>query len=182
MSNDKIITELPLIRRYSRHNESQDIRFRAFLKFSNVSNAKLDTVVQETTDQVWKQVDCTKCANCCKTLDVVVDDADVKRLAEELKVSVKSFEHKYVAMRVGREKFLKGQPCVFLGDDNACRVYEHRPQACRDFPYLHAKDFRSRSLTMLANVDLCPIVFNVWQILKQRFWTESVSRGRHHRQ
>jgi hypothetical protein len=53
-------------------------------------------------------------------------------------------------------------------------VYEDRPQACRDFPYLHTKGFRGRSLTALANATMCPIVFNVWQRLKQRLW----GRGR----
>jgi len=47
-------------------------------------------------------------------------------------------------------------------------VYEDRPQACRDFPYVHEPNFRSRTLSMIDNTATCPIVFNVWQQLKGR--------------
>ena len=63
---DKIIRDIPLIQRYSRHNEGEDFAFRAFLKGRlNLSDEELDAVAQETTDEVWKQIDCLTCGNCC---------------------------------------------------------------------------------------------------------------------
>ncbi len=175
---EKLITEIPLIARYSRHNEDQDCRFRAYIKLSNLSNAKLDSIVQESTEQVWKQIDCTKCANCCKVLQVVIDDSDIKRLAARVKSSIKAFESKYVSVGRDKVKYFKGQPCPFLGDDNKCQVYEDRPTACHDFPYLHKEDFRSRSLMMLSNLEICPIVFNVWADLKEKMWSRARPRGK----
>ena len=165
----RIIREIPLIQRYARHNEAEDYRFREFLKTRlNMTVEATDAIVKETTDHVWQQIDCTKCANCCRTLEVVVDNNDVDRLARRLGVTPAQFARRYVAVADDRTKHLATSPCVFLGDDNRCTVYEDRPQACRDFPYLHDKHFVSRSLMMIANTSVCPIVFNVWQSLKEK--------------
>ena len=170
MSNDSLIRDIPLIERYSRHNEAEDYRFRDFLKTRlNLSNAELDAVVRETTDAVWQQIDCTTCAHCCKTLQIVVDDADIQRLARRLETTPQAFAAQYVAVDTDKTRLFRSQPCPLLGPDNRCTVYEDRPKACRDFPYLHDKDFRSRTLAMIENAALCPIVFNVWRELKRKF-------------
>jgi uncharacterized protein len=164
-----IVREIPLIERYSRHNEADDIRFRTFLKVrSNLTTEQTDAIVRDTTDEVWSQIDCTKCAHCCRTLDVVVDAADIGRLADHLKISRREFARRYVRVDDDKTRYLSSRPCVFLGDDNRCTVYEHRPAACRDFPYLHKPHFVSRSMSMLINSSVCPIVFNVLQALKPR--------------
>jgi Fe-S-cluster containining protein len=168
---DQIIRDISLIARYSRHNEAQDYRFRTFLKVEcDLSNKKLDSIVQETTDEVWRQIDCTTCANCCKTLQIIVDDADIRRLSARLGMSFPSFSKKYVLVAEDKTKYFASTPCVFLGADNRCTVYEDRPQACRDFPYLHSDGFRNRTFMMIDNCNTCPIVFNVWQRLKSRLW------------
>lgn len=170
VDSQRIIREIPLIQRYARHNEAEDYRFRAFLKGRlNLSTSATDAIVKETTDEVWQQIDCTKCAHCCRTLQVVVDSKDVSRLATRLGLTPRQFARRYVAVAEDKTKYFASSPCVFLGDDNRCTVYEDRPQACRDFPYLHDEHFTGRSLMMIANTAVCPIVFNVWQALKTRF-------------
>jgi Fe-S-cluster containining protein len=167
---DQIIRDLPRIARYARHNEEQDYRFRDYLKNElAVPDAELDASVRGITDAVWSQIECTSCAHCCKRLQIVVDDRDIRRLADRLKMAVGAFKARYVAVAADKVKHFVSSPCPFLGDDGFCTVYEDRPQACRDFPYLHDAGFRSRSLTMVENVGFCPIVFNVWQELKQRY-------------
>jgi Fe-S-cluster containining protein len=166
--SSKIIRDIPLIERYARSNEADDWRFRTFLKGRlNMSTEKTDEIVRSTTDEVWQHIDCTKCANCCKTLPVVVDNADVKRLAA-LNISQQQFLDRYVTKDAFGDKQFASTPCPFLGEDNLCTVYEDRPKACHDFPYLHAEHFVSRSLMMISNTGTCPIVFNVWQELKTR--------------
>ena len=168
---DKIIREIPLIARYSRHNEAEDHAFAYFLKSRlSLSNSELNAIVQETTTAVWDQIDCTACAHCCRTREIVVDDADIERLSQCLDITTGYFNSRYVQVARDRTKHFKSQPCPFLGTNNHCTVYEDRPQACRDFPYLREKNFRSRALVMMENTSECPIVFNVWQALKQRLW------------
>jgi hypothetical protein len=65
---EKLITEIKLIKRYSNHNEQADFRFRAFLKCLSIPHEELDQIVQDTTDDVWKQIDCLSCGNCCRTM------------------------------------------------------------------------------------------------------------------
>src|SRR5579862_5599800 len=146
---DQIIREIPLIQRYARHNEADDLRFRTFLKVGlDLSNAELDAIVRETTDEVWKQIDCTTCAHCCRTLQIVVDSKDIRRLSARLGMTPLQFSRRYVQVAEDRTKHFASTPCPFLGADNRCTVYEDRPQACRDFPYLHEKGFRQRTLMM----------------------------------
>ena len=169
--NDQIIRELPLIRRYSRYNETENYRFRMFLKNRlNMPGKELDALVQETTDAVWEQIDCTTCAHCCRAYEIVVDDKDIRRLADRFKITVQQFARKYVTVEADKSKRFSAVPCPFLGDDNRCTVYEDRPQACRDYPYLHKDGFRQRTLSMIENAESCPIVFNVWERLKRRLW------------
>lgn len=167
---DDLIRELPRIRRYARHNVAEDSQFAGFIKLRlDLSNTELDAIVRETTEDVWSKIDCLSCGNCCKTLQIIVDDRDIKRLARRLNLSPREFETRYTRTAEDRSRYLASSPCPFLGEGNACQVYEDRPQACRDFPYLHDAAFRHRMLTMLENLETCPIVFNVWQSLKRRF-------------
>jgi uncharacterized protein len=173
---DQIITDIPLIRRYARHNEDADWRFRSYLKGSNKPDTEIDQTVQAITDEVWKDIDCTTCANCCKTLQIVVDDNDILQLSKSILIKPSQFVKLYVETDGDGTKLLKSQPCVFLGQDKKCTVYENRPKACRDFPYLHRPRFRNRSITMVSNLGICPIVFNVWQRLKDVYWGENSRR------
>jgi uncharacterized protein len=166
---EPLVRDIKLIGRYSRHNEAEDYRFAAFLKTgSPLSNAEMDATVREVTEAVWEQVDCLACGNCCRTLQIVVDAKDVRGLAARLAVTPKEFEQQYVRVAEDGVRHFDS-PCPFLGGDNACAVYEDRPQSCRDFPYLYSPGFRARTLVMVENLATCPIVFNVWGRLKGRW-------------
>ena len=166
-----LIREIPLIQRAARRNERDDLRFRNFLKTQlDLSNEKLDAVVKETTASVWGQIDCLTCGHCCKSLQIEVDDKDIQRLSVRLGMSIAQFNKKYVKLAEDHVKHFAATPCTFLGPDNRCAVYEDRPQSCRDFPYLDNSHFRSRSIIMMENTAVCPIVYNVWQALKRKFW------------
>jgi len=163
-----LITDIPVIERISRQSEDDDFDFRVYLKFEcDLSDRELDETVRETVDEVWQKIDCTTCANCCKTLIIPVTDGDITRLSNRLKITRAEFSTAYLTKDADGDKVLASQPCVFLGADNRCTVYEDRPEVCRDFPFLYKDDFRSRSLSVIDNSSLCPIVFNVWHRLKQ---------------
>ena len=169
LSDDGLIRSLPLIRRRCRHNETEDARFADFVKSRlPLSNRDLDALVHETTASVAARIDCTACGNCCRTLQIVVDDRDIARLSKRLGATAKAFARQYVQTAPDGVKHFAASPCSFLGDDNRCTVYDDRPQACRDFPYLDTTNFRGRALVTLENVPTCPIVFNVWQTVKAR--------------
>lgn len=39
---------------------------------------------------------------------------------------------------------------------------------CISYPHLHKKDFTSRLIGVIENCSVCPIVFNVYERLKER--------------
>jgi uncharacterized protein len=180
--DDGLIRELPRIRREARQNAANNETFRDYLKTRlPLSNTELDGVAQELITDVWGQIDCLSCGNCCKTLQIVVGDKDIARLARRLGITSKAFATRYVGVADDGVQHFLSTPCSFLGEGNACTVYEDRPQACRDFPYLTDRNFRSRSLTMVENCATCPIVFNVWERLKKRFPLPAKSSGKRRR-
>jgi len=168
MADDKIIRDIPLMQNYAAKKEDENWRFRTFVKHRlEMEDDELDALVRETTNAVWSRIDCTQCANCCRRLQVVVDGADMARLAARLKMTEPEFKRRYVNFDEGGESHFGAQPCPFL-KENICSVYEDRPKACRDFPYLHEPEFRTRMMMMIENTALCPIVYNTCEQLKSK--------------
>lgn len=146
--------------------DDENIKFREFLKWKlKWSDKKLDALFRETSAWVAEQIDCTACAACCRESGTGVDEEDIKRLACRLIMTTEDFEAAYVTQdRLGK-KVMSQTPCPFL-DGCLCSIYNDRPTNCREFPYLDKEDMRSRSLGLLANASLCPIVFNTLEVLK----------------
>lgn len=51
--------------------------------------------------------------------------------------------------------------CQFLGDDDRCRIYEDRPQSCRDFEcvrYYNAEGVGRHAAFLRRNPDLVPLI------------------------
>jgi uncharacterized protein len=168
VADEKLITEIPLIQHYAARREDENWRFRTFVKHRlDMEDDELDSVVKETTDSVWSRIDCTRCAHCCRTLQVVVDNEDAARLARRLGIGTAEFNKLYVKVDEFNERYLAATPCPFL-KENLCSVYEDRPKACRDFPYLHEPGFRTRMIMVIQNTAVCPIVYNTCERLKSR--------------
>jgi len=161
-------TRLDDIAAGSRRNQGRNDRYCAWLKErSPLSNDALDQWVAQLRAIVEPAIDCIACNHCCRTLQVVVDRRDIARLASRLETTPADFTATHVDTAPDGVQHLRRRPCPFLGPDGACTVYEDRPRACRDYPYLDTPRIRSRSHTMLDNVGHCPIVHNVWELLVQ---------------
>ena len=65
-------------------------------------------------------------------------------------------------------KYMISKPCQFL-EDKKCTIYSIRPEECRSYSYLLKDDFISRLFGAISNYELCPIVYNVYELLKRRF-------------
>jgi Fe-S-cluster containining protein len=63
-------------------------------------------------------------------------------------------------------------PCPFL-KDNKCINYEYRPKDCQSYPHLQKEDFVFRLWGVIDNYSICPIVFNVFEILKKELWNRN---------
>jgi hypothetical protein len=162
--------DLIALRRDARTNATRNKYYRQYIKESlPLSNDALDKEVASLADAAFERIDCLDCGNCCRRKEIAVTAKDVRRCARGLGISSEQFVRRYVAETRDGDAYIKGGPCPFLGSDNACAIYADRPQACRDFPYLHERKVRARSLTMLENVGECPIVADVWAKLMKQY-------------
>lgn len=153
-----------------RQNKAEDARFLVYLKVHlPQSNRELDATVHALAETVSAAIDCTTCAHCCQTLQITVTHDDSERLATRLGLSTEAFEERYTTLSGQQTRHFTQSPCAFLGDDLRCTVYEDRPKVCRDYPSLSKTHFRTRAWNVHESLAHCPIVFNVWDLLKRRY-------------
>lgn len=124
---------------------------------------KLDELFHSEHEKAFKKLDCLACANCCKTTSPIFRDIDIKRLAKRLRMSEKEFVSANLRLDEDGDYVLKSSPCLFLEEDNTCRVYEDRPLACREYPHTDRKNmYQIMDLTVL-NSMICPAVSTIVQ-------------------
>ena len=164
---DKLITDLVQIQRATAAQDDENLAFRTFVKAElELSDRSLNTVVRDTTAQVWAHIDCRTCANCCRTRHPVFSRAEVQRIAAYLGVTMEHLRTHHLTSDADSGKYItRDLPCPFL-DGNLCSIYEVRPSVCADYPHLR-KNFRSRVWQVLDNATVCPIVYNVLERLKK---------------
>jgi uncharacterized protein len=160
------------VRDLAKRAENGNWELRQYLKQqSRMSEEKVDAKVVEITDRIWAGFDCTTCANCCKELAIGLTDSDIERLAVHLGMPTEQFRASYLRAADQEESdedvhwVMRSRPCPML-KENRCTVYEHRPEQCRGYPYLHEKDFSFRTMGMIERTATCPIVYEVFEELK----------------
>jgi len=119
---------------------------------------------QKIHEEVFNEIDCLQCANCCKSIPPIVSRRDIKRIAAHLNMKPKAFEEKYTRLDEDGDRVINASPCPFLQEDNACRIYDERPHACRAYPHTGNFEFRENISLHKRNVKYCPALF---QILKR---------------
>lgn len=123
---------------------------------------ELDAKFHEFHETVFEEVDCLKCANCCKTTSPIFRDVDIKRIAHHLRVSEADFIQKNLLLDEEGDYVLKSSPCLFLQEDNKCSIYDVRPKACREYPHTDRKNmFQILDLTY-KNSLICPAVARIF--------------------
>jgi len=164
-----LIRDISEVEELAKSKEDENWEFRSYLKRAPFSG-RLDIAVQELYRRISSQIDCRQCANCCKVISPILQELDIQRLSSHLNLEPAVFRQRYL---VFEEKegghYFREMPCPFLSD-NLCSVYDHRPNDCRSYPHLHKKDFVFRLMTVVSNCSVCPMVFNVYEELKSRFW------------
>ena len=140
---------------------------KKFLSQLKKKKAKdLDKQFHKAHQDVFKQTDCLDCANCCKTTSPIFKTRDIKRLAKHFRQSEAEFIASYLRQDDDHDFVLKSSPCVFLEGDNTCRIYEHRPDACADFPHTDRRKMHQILDLTYENTLVCPAVLDIVERLK----------------
>lgn len=121
----------------------------------------LDYIVEETHEEVFEEIDCLACANCCKTTGPLYTEKDIERISKHLRLKPADFEDKFLRVDEDNDKVLQSLPCFFLNTDNTCSIYQVRPKACREYPHTDRKKIYQINSIMLKNTVICPAA-NLW--------------------
>ena len=127
----------------------------------------LDQQVAEWHEEVFEEVDCLACANCCKTISPVFTDRDIDRIARHLRMRPADMVEQYLHIDEDQDYVLNQAPCPFLGADNYCSIYEYRPKACREYPHTDRPGFRKKLSLTLKNTEVCPAAFLIVERMKE---------------
>lgn len=121
----------------------------------------LDAAFHKAHQEAFSCIDCLQCANCCTTTGPLLTDKDIQRVAKHLRLKDVDFVSQYVRIDEDNDQVFKSMPCPFLGSDNYCSIYDHRPKACREYP--HTDRVKQHQLLNLhvKNVRICPAVEHV---------------------
>ena len=165
----KLQTDPAVVARLAEERADENWDFRSFLKGSDLAIKEIDAIVHRHYEAVASQIDCTTCGNCCREVLPALQDHDVTRLAAGLEISREALAERFLVTRKDGGLTFNGLPCPLLSE-NSCTVYEHRPNDCRSYPHLQKEEFRFRLIQAVQNCSICPIVFNVFELLKDELW------------
>lgn len=129
----------------------------------------LDQVVMALDGEVFEELDCLGCANCCKTISPTFSQRDVERLGSRLGMRPGNFVEKYLRTDEDGDMVLHSSPCPFLAADNRCQVYEDRPKACRGYPHTGERKFHLQIEITKKNTMVCPAAFKIVERLEEHF-------------
>jgi Fe-S-cluster containining protein len=149
----------------SKNKEQENRKFLAILKKKDPR--KVDDAFHTVHEEVFEEINCLSCANCCKTTSPIFYQNDIERVAKSLRIKPGDFIEKYLRIDEDKDYVLKSSPCPFLDKDNYCQVYEDRPKACREYPHTNRKKMVQITELTLKNTHVCPAVFEMIERLKK---------------
>lgn len=134
---------------------------KLFKSFKKKKPKSLDAEFHQLHDQAFQEIDCLKCANCCKTTSPIFRDVDIKRIAKFERSTEKDFIKNFLRMDEDGDYVLQKSPCYFLDEDNTCRIYEVRPLACKEYPHTDRKNMHQILDLTQKNTAICPAVAKI---------------------
>jgi len=159
-------TNLDRVRELAEQKKDENWAFRLHIKDCDIEEEEIDAIVHRLDAYVSSKIDCRQCANCCRELQATLGREDIARLAQAEGITPEQFERRHLDKSDKPDRLLiRQKPCPFL-DGKLCRHYHVRPESCAEFPFLHKDDFTTRSMMALWNLPHCPIVYNVYELLK----------------
>ena len=104
------------------------------------------------TGEKFLKFRCTQCGNCCKDPLLPLTDTDIKRITRHTGeptrdlvrwvdrdgIDMDDEPEAFVILRQGKRVMVlkhEGGGCRYLGSDDRCTIYSHRPLGCRIFPF-----------------------------------------------
>lgn len=145
-----------------------DRNFRFIHGLKAKSGNAVDRVAHSLHAEAFSIIDCTRCANCCKTCSPQFRQSDIRRIAERLSMTADEFKSTYLAANEDGDVLLKTMPCLFLRGDDHCTIYDVRPRDCAEYPHTQKKGFTYRTHSVASNSLTCPAVYFIIEQMQTR--------------
>ncbi len=143
--------------------------FKSYLtRLENKPPKGLDKITPVVEREVWKEIDCLTCANCCKSMTPTFTVQDIKRISAHFNMTPAAFKEKWLFYEKRDKDWQnKKQPCQFLNlADNKCSIYEIRPVDCSGFPHLSKKKMVDYMHVHRQNIEYCPATYKMVERMK----------------
>lgn len=132
-----------------------------FKKLTKQQLKRLDEDIHDLHDDVFDEIDCLACANCCRSLGPRLTDKDIEKMASATRSKPSEVVEQYLRIDEDGDYVFRSMPCPFLMEDNYCMIYENRPKACREYPHTDRKRFYQIHSLTVKNAETCPAVFEL---------------------
>lgn len=142
---------------------------KLFMQLKKRKPSDLDMIMADLHEQAFRQIDCLLCGNCCRSLGPRITDRDIAHLSKALRQRPSQLTDNHFRIDEEGDYVFRSMPCLFLGDDNYCAVYSHRPQACATYPHTDRRRFVQLLDITLLNVRTCPAVALITKKLVQHY-------------
>ena len=146
-------------------------RLRRFLsKVEKNPPALLDIYAEQVDKDVWAEMNCLVCSNCCRQMTPTFTFQDMRRIAPHLGMTIKEFKEKWLYKdKKSGDWMNRSRPCQFLNRiDNKCMIYEVRPADCAEFPHLTKKKMVYYIHIHKQNVAYCPATYTMVEKMIER--------------
>jgi Fe-S-cluster containining protein len=144
--------------------------FKRFLtKVERNPPRELDKLTERLNTEIWENIDCLTCANCCKTMTPTYTPKDIKRISAHLGMTPKQFKNKWLYFDKKDGDWMNVQrPCQFLDlKTNMCSIYPVRPADCAGFPHFTKKKMVDYMHVHKQNIEYCPATYKMVERMQQ---------------
>lgn len=156
-----------LLENWQRKSQESQKKYKNFLKKADAR--KVIRELPTLHNEAFSKIDCLDCAACCKNYSPRFKTPDIKRISKHLRMKESQFIDSYLNLDTDGDYVVKSSPCPFLGNDNACSIYDARPSDCARFPYTDEDVIVHRQAITLKNSTFCPAVYYVLEKLTEKF-------------
>ena len=155
---------------FKRKLKTRRATFRKFLNKSAKNPPKgIDNQSKKIEKEIWEEVDCLTCGNCCKKMTPTFTEKDLIRISAHFNQTPQEFKKQWLK-KSNKDWVNTTQPCQFLNKtDNKCSIYEIRPTDCAGFPHLSRRKWEDFANMHKQNIDYCPATFKLVEKMVAKF-------------
>ena len=154
---------------FDRYNTVKGDEKKFYQRIKSLPKGVIQAAFEEAHEEIFEEIDCLKCGRCCKSISPIFTQRDIERLAKSFKQKPGQFIDDHLERDEDGDFVVRESPCTFLGADNYCSVYDHRPNACQEYPHTNAKKMHVVMDLTKQNIQYCPAVAGILTKINERF-------------